>query len=516
MDPLWMAAILVALVVGFAAGLKLYTLRSKKQTDTDRDRLVEEARREADAVREAAEHEARETVLREKEKVEREHGAQQKELKNSERDLRRREQELKAQQQRLAKQEKDTTRRENSLKQKEQAAESTARNAERSLVEAKESLEKVAGMSQEQAQEVLKEELLDEARTLAAVEIKKIEEETEAECDARAKSILVTAISRYAGDYVSERTVSVVQLASDDMKGRIIGREGRNIRALEAATGVDLIIDDTPEAVIVSCFNPLRREIAKMALTRLIADGRIHPSRIEEVVSKSQREMDAICKEDGEQAIFDLGLHKIHPELVKMLGSLRFRSSYAQNLLKHCVEVGYLAGMMASELGINVKMARRAGLLHDIGKAVDHQHEGSHAEVGAAVAKKYNEAPRVISAIACHHGSPEPGSLIDHVVHAANALSARRPGARRETLASFIKRLDDLEQLALSFKGIKRAYAIQAGREVRILVDTEKVSDERTLVLSKEIARKVQDDVNYPGQVCVNVIRESRATGTAR
>jgi len=516
MNPLWMVAILVALVVGFAAGLKLYTIRSKKQTDADRDRLLEEARREADAVRAAAEHEARETMLREKEKVEQEHGANQQKLKNSERDLRKREQELKSQQQRLAKQEKDTSRRESSVSQKEQAAESTARNAERSLAEAKQRLEVVAGMSQEQAQQILKDELVDEARTLAAAEIKKIEEETEAECDARAKSILVTAVSRYAGDFVSERTVSVVQLASDDMKGRIIGREGRNIRALEAATGVDLIVDDTPEAVIVSCFNPLRREIAKMALSRLVADGRIHPSRIEEVVRKAEREVDAICKEDGEQAIFDLGLHKIHPELVKMLGSLKFRSSYAQNLLLHSVEVGYLAGMMAAELGINVKMARRAGLLHDIGKAVDHQQEGSHAEVGAAVANKYNEPPRVVSAIASHHSSPMPGSLNDHVVHAANALSARRPGARRESLATFIKRLGDLEELAMSFKGIKRAYAIQAGREVRILVDTEQVSDERTLVLAKEIARKVQDDVNYPGQICVNVIRESRATGTAR
>ncbi len=516
MDPLWMVATLVALVAGFAAGFYLYSLRSKQTTDSDRDRLIDEARREADAVREAAEAEARETVLREKEKVKQEHNKAQQELKNRERGLRKREGDLKSQQQRLTKQDKDIGRREKSVKQKEQAAESTARNAERSLTEAKERLENVAGMSQEQAQEALKEELVDEARALAAAEVRKIEEETEAECDARAKSILVTAISRYAGDYVADRTVSVVQLASDDMKGRIIGREGRNIRALEAATGVDLIIDDTPEAVIVSCFNPLRREIAKMALSRLIADGRIHPSRIEEVVRKAEREMDAICKEDGEQAIFDLGLHKIHPELVKLLGSLRFRSSYAQNLLQHSVEVGFLAGMMASELGINVKMARRSGLLHDIGKAVDHQQEGSHAEVGAAVAKKYNEPPRVVGAIASHHGSPTPSTLNEHVVHAANALSARRPGARRETLASFIKRLDDLEQLAMSFKGIKRAYAIQAGREVRIMVDTDKVSDDRTLVLSKEIARKVQDDVNYPGQIMVNVIRESRATGTAR
>ncbi|MFH2006008.1 MAG: ribonuclease Y [bacterium] len=516
MDPLWMVAILVALVLGFATGLKLHTLRSKNKVDADRDRLIEEARGEADAIREAAEHEARETVLREKEKVEQEHAALQQELKNRERELGKRDADLKGQQQRMTKKDKDIARREKSVTQKEQAAESAARNAEARLGEAKQQLELVAGMSREQARVVLKEEVIDEARALAAVEVKKIEEETEAECDARAKSILVTAISRFAGDYVSERTVSVVQLASDDMKGRIIGREGRNIRALEAATGVDLIIDDTPEAVIISCFNPVRREIARMALSRLIADGRIHPSRIEEIARKCEKEVDALCKEDGEQAIFDLGLHKIHPELVKVLGSLRFRSSYAQNLLQHSVEVGFLAGMMASELGVNVKMARRAGLLHDIGKGVDHQQEGSHADVGASVAKKFNEPPRVISAIASHHGQPAPGSINDHLVHAANALSARRPGARREALASFIQRLEDLETLAKSFPGITRAYAIQAGREVRILVDTNMVSDDQTRMLAKEIARKVENDVNYPGQICVNVIRESRATDTAR
>ncbi len=507
---------MVALAAGFFAGLKLYSLRSRQRTEADRDRLIEEARREAEAVRTAAEHEARETVLREKERVEQERAAQAQQAKERERELRKQEQALKGELQRLRKQEKDISRREKSVKKKEQAAESTARNAERALANAKERLEQVAGMSEEQALEVLKEELMDEARNAAAAKIRAIEEETEAECDARAKSILVTAISRYAGDYVSERTVSVVQLASDDLKGRIIGREGRNIRALEAATGVDLIIDDTPEAVIISCFNPLRREIAKMALTRLVADGRIHPTRIEEIVRKSEREVEALCKEDGEQAIFDLGLHRIHPELVRLLGSLKFRSSYAQNLLQHSVEVGFLTGLMASELGIGAKMARRAGLLHDIGKGVDHQQEGSHAEVGAALAKKHNEPQQVVSAIASHHGRPAPSTVIDHLVQAANELSSRRPGARRETLASYIKRLDDLERLALSFKGIKRAYAIQAGREVRILVDTDTVSDDRTIVLSKEIARKVQDDMSYPGQILVNVIRESRSTGTAR
>lgn len=346
--------------------------------------------------------------------------------------------------------------------------------------------------------------------------MRKIEEETADTVEARAKELIVTAISRYSGEYVSERTVSVVQLASDDMKGRIIGREGRNIRALEAATGVDLIIDDTPEAVIISCFNPVRREVARAALTKLISDGRIHPSRIEEVVRKCEREVDLQCKEDGEQAVFDLGLHKVHHELMRMLGSLRFRSSYAQNLLQHSVEVGFLAGLMASEIGGNVKQARRAGLLHDIGKAADHQSEGSHAEVGATFAKKFNESPKVVAAIAAHHGIPAPKNILEHVVQAANDLSARRPGARRETLAGFVKRLEDLEKVATSYNGIKRAYAIQAGREVRVLVDTAKVSDDEAVVLAKELARKIENELSYPGQIRVNVIRESRASDVAR
>jgi ribonuclease Y len=308
----------------------------------------------------------------------------------------------------------------------------------------------------------------------------------------------------------------VVQLASDDLKGRIIGREGRNIRTLEAATGVDLIIDDTPEAVIISCFNPVRREVARLALSRLIADGRIHPSRIEEVVKRCEAEVDTLCKEAGEQATFDLGLHKVHPDIIRLLGSLRFRSSYAQNLLQHSVEVGFLAGVMASELGLNVKLARRAGLLHDIGKAVDHQIEGSHADVGAQTAKKYNEQPKIVSAIGSHHGTPAPQTVLDFLVYAANDLSARRPGARREMLASLIKRVDELEKAAMTFAGVKQAYALQSGREVRVLVEPTKVSDDQALVLAREIARKMENELSYPGQIRVNVVRESRATDIAQ
>jgi len=516
MDPLWMVAVLVALVAGFFAGLVLLSRRAQKQADPDRDRLIEEARAEADAVREAAEAEAQELMLREKEKVEQEHAEALKEVKSREREVKKREGDLKGQQQRLVSRENDLTKREKSIKQKEQAAEASARNAERSLTEAKTKLEQIAGLSRDDAREMLKREMLDEARARAASEVRKIEEETAETVEARAKELIVTAISRYSGEYVSERTVSVVQLASDDMKGRIIGREGRNIRALEAATGVDLIIDDTPEAVIISCFNPVRREVARAALTRLIADGRIHPSRIEEVVKKCQKEVDLQCREDGEQAIFDLGLHKVRPELVTMLGSMRFRSSYSQNLLQHSVEVGFLAGLMAAELGANVKQARRAGLLHDIGKTVDHESEGSHAEEGAAVAKKLNESPKIVSAIAAHHGNPAPKNVLENLVQAANELSARRPGARREALAGFVKRLEELEKVAGDYSGIKRAYAIQAGREVRVMVDTAKISDDESVVLAREIAGRIENELSYPGQIRVNVIRESRASDVAK
>jgi ribonuclease Y len=310
--------------------------------------------------------------------------------------------------------------------------------------------------------------------------------------------------------------VSVVSLPSDELKGRIIGREGRNIRALEAATGIDLVIDDTPEAVIVSCFNPLRREIAKLALTRLIADGRIHPTRIEEVVARCTEEVEAQCRDAGEQAVFDLGLHKMHPELIKAIGRLKFRSSYGQNLLQHSIEVGQLAGLMAGELGLHVKLARRAGLLHDIGKGIDQEIEGSHAAVGAQLAKKLNEPAQVVAAIAAHHGEEAHASVLSHIIDAANVLSGQRPGARQELLASYVQRLHDLEKLAQSFAGVEKAYAILAGREVRVIVENARVSDEQAAMLAKDIARRIEDQATYPGQVRVAVIRETRSTDYAR
>jgi ribonuclease Y len=310
--------------------------------------------------------------------------------------------------------------------------------------------------------------------------------------------------------------VSVVPLPSDDMKGRLIGREGRNIRALEAATGIDMIIDDTSEVITISCFNPVRREIARLAISKLVADGRIHPTRIEEVVKKAEKEIDKLCKEAGEQAVFDLGLHRVHAELVLQLGRLKYRSSYAQNLLQHSIEVGFLAGLMAAELGVSVKLARRAGLLHDIGKSVDHELEGSHAAVGAQLCRKYGETPKVCQAIASHHGDPAPSTVFDHIVQAANELSAARPGARRELLASYVQRLEDMEALCIGFRGVSKAFALQAGREVRVMVQNDQIDDAQALVLSKEIARKLESEASYAGHVRVVVVRETRASDYAR
>jgi ribonuclease Y len=350
-----------------------------------------------------------------------------------------------------------------------------------------------------------------EARHEGAKMIKRIENETREEADKKAKKIMATAIQRYAGDFVAERTVSVVQLPSDEMKGRIIGREGRNIRALEAATGIDLIIDDTPEAVILSGFNPVRREVARLSLIKLIADGRIHPARIEDVVKKVEQEVDVTIKEAGEQAAFDLGVHGIHGDLIKYIGRLKFRSSYAQNVLQHSVEVGFLCGIMASELGLKEKIARRMGLLHDIGKAIDHEVEGPHAIIGSKLAKKFGESPRIVHAIAAHHEDVPPSTVYALLVQAADGLSGARPGARKELLENYIKRLEDLEAIANSFKGVSNTYAIQAGRELRVIVQSDIISDEEAILLSRDIVKKIEESLTFPGQIRVMVIRETRA-----
>ncbi|MEA2085412.1 MAG: ribonuclease Y [Thermodesulfobacteriota bacterium] len=377
-------------------------------------------------------------------------------------------------------------------------------------------LEKQAGMSAEEAKQQLIKSIESEARMEAAKAIAKIENEMRIQADRKGKNILALAISRYAGDYVAEKTVSVVSLPNDEMKGRIIGREGRNIRAIEAATGIDIIIDDTPEAVILSGFNPVRREVARLSLERLIMDGRIHPARIEEVVEKVGKELEVTIREVGEQATFDVGAHGVNMELIRLLGILKYRTSYGQNVLRHSLEVAFLCGIMASELGINVKQAKRAGLLHDIGKAVDHEVEGSHASIGRDLAKKYGESPEVVHAIAAHHEEVEPEGILDVLVHSADALSGARPGARKEMLETYVKRLEDLEKIANSHKGVEKSYAIQAGRELRIIVNSSDISDTEATLLSKDIVKKIETDLTYPGQIRVTVIRETRAVEYAK
>ncbi len=409
----------------------------------------------------------------------------------------------------ISKKERELLRKETRLRDKEKHYDS--------VIEAeKRKLEEISGVSAEKAKELLIKTMENEARFEAAKLIKQIESEARETADKKAKGIIATAIQRYAGDYVAEKTVSVVNLPNDEMKGRIIGREGRNIRAIEAATGIDLIIDDTPEAVILSGFNPVRREVARLSLERLIVDGRIHPARIEDVVKEVSKELDLTIREAGEQAAFDLGVHGIHSELIYQLGKLKFRTSYAQNVLQHSIEVGFLAGIMAAELGLDLKQARRAGLLHDIGKAVDHEVDGSHALIGAKLAKKYGESPRVIHAIAAHHEDVSPESVLAVLVQASDALSGARPGARREMLETYVKRLEGLEEIANSFKGVKKSYAIQAGRELRIMVESDRISDEDVTLICRDIAKKIEEAMTYPGQIKVTVIRETRSVEYAK
>jgi ribonuclease Y len=527
MEPLY---ILVAVGLGLVGGVVLGTRLGRARggggdsavaaAEEEAAKLRAAAKAEIEATRKAAEVEGKEIARKHKAELD-------EELRARRTELQKREEGLTAKEREIEKQRRDTERRVGDLDKKEKSidgkvkqADSAVEKAETAQAEARKKLEAIAKLSEEQARKQLEDEVRGQAYAAAAVDIKRIEEDAHKEATVRAKTIVATAIQRFASEFVHERTVAVVPLPSDDLKGRLIGREGRNIRALEAATGIDMIIDDTSEAITISCFNPVRREIARLAISALVADGRIHPTRIEEVVRKAEKEVDKLCKEAGEQAVFDLGLHRVHPELVKLLGRLKFRQSYAQNVLLHSVEVGYLAGLIAAELGANVKLARRAGLLHDIGKAVDHEHEGPHAEVGAALARKHGESPKVAQAIASHHGDegggPLPMALLDHIVAAANSLSAARPGARREQLASYIKRLDDLEAICKRFSGVERAYALQAGREIRVMVMNDQVDDAQAIVMSKEIARAIENEATYPGQVRVVVVRETRASDYAR
>ncbi|HXJ22294.1 MAG TPA: ribonuclease Y [Polyangia bacterium] len=510
-----LALVVLAVALAFWAGR---TLRPPPlpHSEAEKQRLIEAARTESESLKRQAALDAKELAEKARADVDAALAAQKADVDRLARETAERQRELERQEKQLKQQLEDAARAEKQLAGREQAAEVAARAAVAQAAEARTRLERIAGLSAAEARARLLDEVRDEARRAAADEVRQIEEAARAEAEEKARMVISAAVQRYAGEYVAERTVATVQLPSDEMKGRIIGREGRNVRALEAATGVDLIIDDTPEAVVISCFNPVRREIARLALTRLIADGRIHPTRIEEMVEKATAEVDQQCRDAGEQAAFDLGLPRLHPELVKLVGKLKFRSSNAQNLLQHSIEVAFLAGAMAAELDLPVKTARRAGLLHDIGKAIEQEAEGSHAAVGAAAARRFGEPPRVVQAIAAHHGEAPATDVLDHIVDAANVLSGQRPGARREMLESYVQRLNDLERVAASFPGVERAFAIQAGREIRVLVENSRVSDQEARLLSKDIARKVEAELSYPGQVRVSVIRETRATDYAK
>jgi ribonucrease Y len=510
-----LCAIALGGLVGFLVRKRFSETRIVSAKEVAR-RLIEEAEQKADILKKEALLQAKDQFYQEKAEFEKETGEKRQELQNLEKRIIQRESHLDKKIEVLDMKEAEVTRRDKGLIQQERNVQEQEKKIAAVLDQQRQQLESIAKMSSEEAKRVLMDAMVEEAKHEAAKEIKKIEEETREQSDKKSKEIISLAIQRYAGEYVAERTVSVVNLPNEEMKGRIIGREGRNIRALEAATGIDLIIDDTPEAVILSGFNPVRREVARIALERLVSDGRIHPARIEEIVQKVEQEIEVSIREAGEQATFDVGVHGIHPELMKLIGRLKYRTSFAQNVYQHSLEVAFLCGIMAAELGMNVKQAKRAGLLHDIGKAVDHEVEGSHGKIGADLAKKYGESPVVVHSILSHHEEEKPESMLDVLVEAADALSGARPGARREMLETYVKRLEDLEKIATSFPGVEKSYAIQAGREIRIMVQPDRISDEGSVVLSRDIARKIEKEMTYPGQIKVTVIREMRSVDYAK
>lgn len=504
----------VAAALGGGAMLLLKSaLGSKKLSDAKlaAEKIVHEARTAAEGLIKEANIEAKDLLFKMKSDFEAEAKETRSEIKRAENRLIQKEENIDRKAELVEAREKEVADKEKHLADRGKVLANDEQTYRALLVEQKAQLEKISTLTADQAKELLIRAMENEARYEGAKLIKRIENEAREEADKKAKKIMATAIQRYAGDFVAERTVSVVQLPGDEMKGRIIGREGRNIRAIEAATGIDLIIDDTPEAVILSGFNPVRREIARLSLIKLISDGRIHPARIEDVVKKVGQEVDTAIKEAGEQAAFDLGVHGIHAELIKYLGRLKYRTSYAQNVLQHSVEVGVLCGIMASELGLKEKLARRMGLLHDIGKAIDHEVEGPHAVIGSKLAKKFGESADVVHAVGAHHEDIPPASVYALLVQAADGLSGARPGARKELLENYIKRIEELESLANGFNGVANTYAIQAGREIRVIVKSDKVSDEESVLLSRDIAKKIEESLTFPGQIKVTVIRETRA-----
>ena len=505
-------AALVAIVIGFLLGIYY----RKKVSEKEISSAEEEARRIINDAIKSAESRKREALLEAKEEILKSRSEYEKEVKERRSDLQR-------QENRLQQKEENLDRKTDALEKKEEVmagklAALDKENEEIKLIKRSqtEMLERISGFSEEDAKKYLIDQVESEVTHETAVKIRELEARAKDEADARAREIVATAIQRCAADHVSEITVSVVPLPNDEMKGRIIGREGRNIRTIETLTGVDLIIDDTPEAITVSCFEPVRREIARVALEKLIADGRIHPTHIEEMVEKARREVEAVIKSEGERAVMETGVRGLHPELVKMLGRLRYRTSYGQNVLQHSIEVSHIAGLMAAELGADVQSAKRAGLLHDLGKAVDHEMEGTHIALGVEFARKYHEKEDIVHAIQAHHGDVECKTLVACLVQAADAISAARPGARRENLENYIKRLEKLEEITGTYPGVESAYAIQAGREVRVMVKPEQVSEDEMTILARELAKKIESELEYPGQIKVHVLRETKVVEYAK
>ena len=506
-----LTAIIVAPITWLAAvAYRKKSYESKIGSAEEKSReIIDEALKVAETKKKEALLEAKEENLKAKNELD-------KEIKERRAEVQRYERRVLSKEENLDKKADAMEKKEASLASKEESLRKRTAEVEELFAKEQEELEKISGLTTEQAKDYLLKSVEEDVKHDTAKLIKELESKAKEEADKKAKEYVVTAIQRCAADHVAETTVSVVQLPSDEMKGRIIGREGRNIRTLETMTGVELIIDDTPEAVVLSGFDPVRREVARIALERLIVDGRIHPARIEEMVEKAQKEVENMMREEGESACLEVGIHGIHPELVKLLGKMKFRTSYGQNALKHSIEVSQLSGLLASEIGVDVRMAKRAGLLHDIGKSVDHEMEGSHIQLGSELCKKYKESATVINAVESHHGDVEPTSLISCIVQAADTISAARPGARRETLETYTNRLKQLEDITNTFKGVDKSFAIQAGREVRIMVVPDQISDDDMVLLARDVSKRIEEELEYPGQIKINVIRESRVTDYAK
>ena len=512
--PIWLAVLLV--VAALAAGIFAGYLYRKKVAEKEIGSAEDEAKRIINEAIKSAEAKKRESVVEAREEIFRARSENERECKERRAEVQKQERRIQQKEEALERKTESVEAKEEKLSQKLKALDEQKAELETLKNSQLEMLEKISGLTVEEAKTQLISQVETEAKHDAVAKLKEIERQLKDEADSRAREIISTAIQRCAADHASEATVSVVPLPNDEMKGRIIGREGRNIRTLETLTGVDLIIDDTPEAITLSSFDPVRREIARLSLEKLITDGRIHPARIEETVEKAQREVEAVIKQEGERAIFETGVHGVHQELIKLLGRMRYRTSFGQNALTHSMEVAWVAGLLAGEMGVNVTMARRAGLLHDIGKALDHEIEGSHVQIGVDICRKYKENTQIIHAIEAHHGDVEPKTPLAFIIQAADAISAARPGARRENVESYVKRLENLEEISSGFEGVEQAFAVQAGREVRILVKPDVISDDQVILLARAIAKKIEDTLDYPGQIKVNVIRESRAVEYAK